>query len=316
MASEGWKVAYAAQPPESRNLVAACQSLNTAPPACPPQNLWSARCAGSSAGHGGARAAFQRCCCLSYGSSGCENPLRSPTHTCFSNKLAAFRRAVPVPRPAPRNVVLCRSSSGQVEFGSTRPPRRCDRSSRHPFRVCSCARHHPLTRTRPFNCLAEETPCPRRSSRRLWGAGFAWSYLGHSHQSAAFQTPADSPAPDTTPAATLLARLFLSFTTAVTSVGRLRVRAHQACPRLPPRHSFQSHCGTDFREQNTEAFPYPPWSNVTHPAPSLLSFTGKGLTPLSSLSCSRFAFSQRNPGGCRPPVPRCCHREAPDASVR
>lgn len=119
--------------------------------------------------------------------------------------------------------------------------------SRHPFRVCCCARHHPLTRTRHSNCLAGVTPCLRLESRRRLGPGPAWSYLGHSHQSAAIEAPADAPAPDTTPAATLLARLFLSFTTAVTLAGRASVHAHQACPRLPPRHGFQSHCGTDFR---------------------------------------------------------------------
>ena len=162
----------------------------------------------------------------------------------------------------------------------------------------------PVARTRRLYCLAQVAVSLR------------WSYLGHSRQSAAFQSPADSPAPDATPAATLLARLFLSFTTAVTSVGRLCVRVDQVCPRLPPRHSFQPHSGTDFREQNTEAFPYPSGSHVTHPAPSLLSLTGKGLMPLSSLSCSQFAFSQRNSGGCRPPAGRCCHRPAPDASVR
>jgi len=58
------------------------------------------------------------------------------------------------------------------------------------------------------------------------------------------------PAPDTTPAATPLARLFLFFTTAVTLVGRLCVRACQACPKLPLRHSHQ--CATTHRFRSFE----------------------------------------------------------------
>ena len=58
------------------------------------------------------------------------------------------------------------------------------------------------------------------------------------------------PAPDTTPAATLLARLFLFITTSLTLVGRRCVRACQACPKLPLRHSRQ--CATTHRFRSFE----------------------------------------------------------------
>jgi len=66
-----------------------------------------------------------------------------------------------------------------------------------------------------------DTPCFDHLAEGDGGPGFAWSYWRHSHQSVAFEPPADlSPAPDTTPAATLLARLVGHCSTAVTWVGR------------------------------------------------------------------------------------------------
>ena len=60
--------------------------------------------------------------------------------------------------------------------------------------VCAGARHHPLARTRRSHCLAGTTPRPRPLEPRDWGPGSAWSYWRHSHQSAAFEAPADSQA--------------------------------------------------------------------------------------------------------------------------
>ena len=100
--------------------------------------------------------------------------------------------------------------------------------SRHLFRVCECARHHPSARTRRFNCLL-------KLRRAFWPAPTQGTLIKVRH----LNHRLTKPAPDTTPAATPLARLFLFFTTAVTLVGRPCVRACQACPKLPLRHSFQ-----------------------------------------------------------------------------
>lgn len=97
----------------------------------------------------------------------------------------------------------------------------------------------PVNAHAPFPLPAETTPNCLVSPGEL-GQGFALSYSGHSHQSWLLNHRLTKPAPDTTPAAKLLARLFLSFTTAVTLVGFL-IRALQVCPRLPPRHSFEFH---------------------------------------------------------------------------
>ncbi len=68
------------------------------------------------------------------------------------------------------------------------------------------------------------------------------------------------PPPDTTPAATLLARLVWSSFAGVTSGEPIRVPTRLGMPRLPPRTRFAVHW-TDFRGENTEAPPYPPWPN-------------------------------------------------------
>ena len=76
------------------------------------------------------------------------------------------------------------------------------------------ARHHPLAHRHIPHCLA----------RNVWvkRITIVHSYLRHSHPSTAFESPADKElAPNTIPAAALVARLFMFFTTAVTLVGRL-----------------------------------------------------------------------------------------------
>jgi len=79
------------------------------------------------------------------------------------------------------------------------------------------------------------------------------------------------PAPDTTPAATFVARLFMFFATAVTLGGRHRRPAFQACLGLPSEHRFQS-VWTDFGGQNTEAAPLPALAKRT-PGSAIVSAT-------------------------------------------
>jgi hypothetical protein len=116
------------------------------------------------------------------------------------------------------------------------------------------------------------------------------SYWRHSHQSAAFEAPAN----------TRRHRIPLrqphslhGYSCPLRKQSRwldARVHAHQVCPKLPLRHSFQRPWRADLQGRIQKR-------PVTHPgrvsadsAPSLFSFTVKGLMPLSSLSFSRSAF--------------------------
>jgi len=117
---------------------------------------------------------------------------------------------------------------GMVDFESTMPTTSLRRVYPSPLSCVQMRPAPPVSAHTPLQLPAEAAP-----------GLLARSYSRHSHQSAAFESPVDKPAPDTTPDATLLARLFLFFTTAVTLVGRQCVRACQACPKLPLRHSFQ-----------------------------------------------------------------------------
>jgi hypothetical protein len=144
----------------------------------------------------------------------------------------------------------------------------------------------------------------------------AGSYWEHSHQSWRLNHRGTSPpAPGTTPAA--LAPCAVSHALHPCGhVGRTPQRPHptgyvrDSRPGIVSRPSL----GADFGDQNTEAVTYPSPSDVAGSAPSPPGLTGKGLTPLSSLSFSRSAFSQRNPGGKSPPASPCHHGKAPDAS--
>jgi hypothetical protein len=224
-----------------------------------------------------------------YNGSGCLNPLRSPTHNYFSNAWAAFSIALPVPGHAWLNAILRPARSGQVAFT---PPAHHAFVTGHsvtPF-VCALRPAPPVARTRRFNCLAEATPSLRFSCQRRLGPGCAWSYLEHSHQSAAFKAPANNAGTGyhsgshtscavilvlhhsshvgwTRPS--MLTRYVRSSRSAIVS-GALE--APISGERIQKRPLTRS--GRDF----------------THSAPSLLSFTGKGLMPLSSLSFSRSAF--------------------------
>lgn len=104
------------------------------------------------------------------------------------------------------------------------------------------------------------------------------------------------PAPGTTPAATDVARLVMSFDHGVTSVGAKAPRptGYVRGSRLAIvssrslRGPFRR---TEYRSSLLPSRPTFPCS-----APSLCDLTGKGFMPLSSLSCSRSAFVRRNPG--------------------
>ena len=179
-----------AQPPESPNPFCSLLLRNMALPACPSRNLWSAQSAGFLSGESSAR-----CIPLSplpiYSGSGCVKPCCLPTHRHFSNDSGCFSAALPVPRHAPLSAALCPARSGQVAFT---PPAHHAIVTGHsvtPF-VCALRPAPPVARTRRFNCLAEATPSLRFSGQRRLGPGSAWSYLEHSHQSAAFEAPANN----------------------------------------------------------------------------------------------------------------------------
>ena len=220
-----------------------------------------------------------------YSGSGCVYPFRSPTHTHFSSVSGYLQHHVACPqaRAAERSSLSGKKRAGGIH--STCPPRHCNRSFRHPFRVCIA-----LGTTR-MRAPAAWTALPRLRSASaplgLWRDP-TWSTLIKVRRLKHLRT---TPAPDTTPAATLLARLFLSFTTAVTLVGHSCVQTCQVCPRLPPWHSCR--CATAHRFRGLEyrsCSPIRPGQACADSAPSLLWLTGNGLMPLSSLSFSRSAF--------------------------
>ena len=174
-------------------------------------------------------------------------------------------------------------------------------------------KHAPVVST----ALLKRHPIQRHCGLKILGQGLALSYWEHSHQSKVFQAPAD-----------LAGTGYHS--------GNLRPCAVSLTLR------YSSHVGQDFASspsryvQNSRLaiVSSPDFSELIsggriqkHPlirpglvfpysAPSLLLLTGKGLTPLSSLSFSCSAFVQRIPEGSQPPTGRCCHHQTPDASVR
>ena len=123
------------------------------------------------------------------------------------------------------------------------------------------------------------------------GPGSAWSYLGHSHQSAAFEAPADAAGTgyhsgSHTSCAVILVLHHSSH------VGWTRSSMLTRYVRRSPLAIVSS--PTTAGPISGERIQKRPLTrsgrDFTHSAPSLLSFTGKGLTPLSSLSFSRSAF--------------------------
>ena len=84
------------------------------------------------------------------------------------------------PDPFPGTQCSVGQVAGRWSVHSTRPPRRCDRFIPSPLSCVLLRPAPPVARTRLLNCLAQAA------------ASLRWSYSGHSHQSAAFQTPVDS----------------------------------------------------------------------------------------------------------------------------
>jgi hypothetical protein len=206
---------------------------------------------------------------------------------------AAFSRALPAPRPVRLNAVLWPASSGHVAFT---PP------AHHAF-ITGISVTPFVYAISPGTTRNAHTPpglpCPGCAppSPRLLGTT-ARSYLGHSHQSAAFETPADDAGTgyhsgSHTSCAVIPVLHYSSH------VGWTSVRPDlpgMSDPRLPPRHSCR--CATTHRFRGPEyrsCTPIRPGQAFADSAPSLLWFTGKGLMPLSSLSFSRSAFVGRTP---------------------
>jgi len=227
---------------------------------------------------------------------------------------------MPVPRPAPRNTVLGQSSSGQVEFPSTCPPHRCDRLIPSPLSCVHWRPAPPVARTRRSNCLAGTTPqrpaAMRRrrngveaSPRPTWGTLVRVRLLKHRLDA--------KPAPDTTPAATLLARLFLSFTAAVTLAGRtgastLARHVQGSRPGMVSSPTVGPISGGRIQKRP-----------LTHPGRAITDSAyvsavvhWQGLDAPLVVELFAVCFSRQNPGGCRPPADRCRHRQTPDASAR
>ena len=92
------------------------------------------------------------------------------------------------------------------------------------------------------------------------------------------------------PATISIARLVTTFTCRVTLVGALSSSLCQVCPRLPSRHSFLRSLERRFQTKEYRSFVLSARQPFPDPAPSLCQLTGKGLMPLSWLSCSSSAF--------------------------
>ena len=174
----------------------------------------------------------------------------------------------------------------------------------------------PVARTRLFNCLAEETPRLRFSGRRPLGAGFACSYSGHSHQSAAFQAPVDS-----------RHRIPLRPPHSLRGYScpsPQQSRQLDACASALTRHVRSSRSGIVSSSKTWNRFQWAEYRSAHLPIPAERNRFGsvsavvdwQGLDAPLIVELFAVCFFRQNPGGCRPPVPRCRHRETPDASVR
>jgi len=75
-----------------------------------------------------------------------------------------------IPTQEPTSVDSLSVTGSRVRFaGKLSSPAPVETSyTRHPFRVCCCARHHPLAHTRRLHCLAQPTVRPEGRSP-TWG---------------------------------------------------------------------------------------------------------------------------------------------------
>lgn len=144
-----------AQPPESPNPLAASVGCKSALPSTvsEPRVRAFARVP---------RGARRRARCI----PALPLPINSGSGLAETNAINGSECLHPPGCPSPDTErVNAASNDGRVE--SDAPPARDfieTGYSRHSFRVCTRARHHPLARTRRSNCLAGTTPRPRRTS--------------------------------------------------------------------------------------------------------------------------------------------------------
>lgn len=159
--------------------------------------------------------------------------------------------------------------------------------TRHRFRVWLSARHHPLAATRLFHCQRKG-----REARR------ACSYLRHSYQRLAFESPGRPPGTgyqtgSHSPYLVSTVRRIIS-RVGCPSVGTAQ---QGVCEGFPP---FQSRRWMDppFSGARNEKLPLThPLSRLACVAPPLMTLTRKPLMGLSPLSFSPSALFQRNAGG-------------------
>ncbi len=162
--------------------------------------------------------------------------LRLPWRT--SLQFAALKRSLPVPRQP----WFERSSPSPKWAGGIRihrPMTSLRRVNPVASFVCACMpgttrKHAPA----PSTALPKSHPCPPRNTRNRKGPGSARSYWRHSHQSMAFESPADKAGTghhsgSHTPCTVSLTLHHSSHVGRTYSSG-----ACQVCSRLPPRHSF------------------------------------------------------------------------------
>jgi len=122
------------------------------------------------------------------------------------------------------------------------------------------------------------------------GPGFAWSYSGHSHQGAAFEAPADFAGTgyhsgSHTPCAVILVLHHSSHVG--WTIASMLTRYVQGSRLAIVSSALQAPISGERIQKRPLTLSGRVFADS---APSLLSFTGKGLTPLSSLSFSRSAF--------------------------
>jgi len=122
------------------------------------------------------------------------------------------------------------------------------------------------------------------------GPGSAWSYLGHSRQSAAFEAPADAAGTgyhsgSHTPCAVILVLHHSSHVG--WTIASMLTRYVQGSRLAIVSSALQAPISGERIQKRPLTLSGRVFADS---APSLLSFTGKGLMPLSSLSFSRSAF--------------------------
>ena len=153
------------------------------------------------------------------------------------------------PRDAVSERAFCPSSGRVGGTKSTHPPHHLDRLIPSPLSCVHLCPAPPVSTHSPLQLPAEVAFGLRSGERRrfpTWGTLIRVRRLDHR---------LTGPAPDTTPAATLLARLVMIWARRVTLVGTECSSMGQVCPGLPPRHSFEPLLGAaSFRRIEYRSF--------------------------------------------------------------